>query len=80
MAGETASLSRPRVHRSPLTGAGTLEPQQQRPFDSARSGRARAAAGPFPAAASLTDIYLRRSYALVERLRQAVAERAAESG
>ncbi len=70
MAGGTGSLQRPRVRRSPSPGAGAAYRTSPR---AAPHGRG-------PDEATETDIYLRRSYALVERLRRVVAERASSVG
>lgn len=71
MAGKTAPLQRPPVHRSPSSGVGTSERAA-----SAFAGVAAMATSPrLRESPSEVDVYLRRSYALVERLRRAVAER-----
>jgi hypothetical protein len=70
MAGSTASLQRPRVQRSPSLGVGVHYSTAPR-------------AAPRPRGAeeiTETDLYLRRSYALVEQLRRVVAERASSLG
>lgn len=65
MAGHIASLLRPNVRRAPSTAAGGN-------FSTASRAVPRSGA---PEEMSETEVYLRRSYALVEQLRQAVAER-----
>nr|CAA9284526.1 hypothetical protein AVDCRST_MAG63-3830 [uncultured Armatimonadetes bacterium] len=60
MSADSASSTRPRVRRAPQDGGGH--------YGTAPRPRA-------SEAHSETDLYLRRSYALIDRLRRAVAER-----